>query len=448
LDVGKLSQQAIKLVVSRDLAVSEAIEYFTLSYRWGTMNDAACTTRDNMEERLQGIPLITLPKTLRDAVHITRTFGIKYLWIDALCIIQAKDGGNEDWQGELLNMGKIYKHSLLTIAASGATDSGVGCFYRREAAQWTVRDYNLFDERQAQEPQNPVIMEATLPRWDKAVENSVLSKRGWVLQGRMTACRTLFWTEDGLFWECSERRTSEYGAMSKSVYEYPNLSEVVRGLGNDSSISRRAWPHVLENYSTKALTVVTDRLPAIRGLGAEVAKLTGKEFAMGVFKDNLLYELAWMPCLKRSSDRDTSHSQAARLPRTPSWSWESTNQQLGFRPYHFIEICEEMATHLSLHERQIHGRGRLGSLRIEKQNGKSYIHGLNDIVSNKCVFTPVRHDTDGAKPELHEQDFAIFDTVAEIPFESGGIINCIQWMRWETNSPPGIMGKENNIFIP
>jgi len=96
-------------------------------------------------------------------------------------------------------MGKIYQHSLCTIAASGAEHSGVGCYYRREAARWPVENYFLTDVNRGPGNDNPVILEAILPNWNIAVENSALAKRGWVLQERMLASRTLFWTEDGLF---------------------------------------------------------------------------------------------------------------------------------------------------------------------------------------------------------------------------------------------------------
>ncbi|KAG9243250.1 hypothetical protein BJ878DRAFT_424067, partial [Calycina marina] len=47
-----------------------------------------------------------LPKTLRDAVVMTRYLGIRYLWIDSLCIIQ---NSTSDWQFETSRMGSIYR---------------------------------------------------------------------------------------------------------------------------------------------------------------------------------------------------------------------------------------------------------------------------------------------------------------------------------------------------
>ena len=64
-----------------------------------------------------------LTKTPQDAVTITRQFGIRYLWIDALCIIQ---DSHSVWSIEAANMAKIYWNALITIAAEAAAYQKVG----------------------------------------------------------------------------------------------------------------------------------------------------------------------------------------------------------------------------------------------------------------------------------------------------------------------------------
>lgn len=41
-----------------------------------------------LEAATNGIEINTLPKTFQDAVEATRRLGVRYLWIDSLCIIQ------------------------------------------------------------------------------------------------------------------------------------------------------------------------------------------------------------------------------------------------------------------------------------------------------------------------------------------------------------------------
>jgi hypothetical protein len=77
---------------------------------------------------LNAIPLALMPKTFEDAVVIARILGVRYLWIDSLCIIQ---DDRADLDRELVEIGLIYECTYLTIAASDAPDSKSGCFYKR-----------------------------------------------------------------------------------------------------------------------------------------------------------------------------------------------------------------------------------------------------------------------------------------------------------------------------
>jgi hypothetical protein len=68
--------------------------YIALSYCWGTL-PTVTTTSSTIQERINGMALESLPQTYIDAVKICRKLGIRYLWIDALCIVQ---DSIEDWK--------------------------------------------------------------------------------------------------------------------------------------------------------------------------------------------------------------------------------------------------------------------------------------------------------------------------------------------------------------
>jgi hypothetical protein len=102
--------------------------YATLSYCWGadqplklTSARLAAYNNNIMEE--------TLPQSIRDAVYVTRCLGMRYLWIDAYCIIQDSE---EDKKLEIAQMGSIYKNSHLTIEGSGSSSSETGFLGLRE----------------------------------------------------------------------------------------------------------------------------------------------------------------------------------------------------------------------------------------------------------------------------------------------------------------------------
>jgi hypothetical protein len=102
--------------------------YATLSHCWGQ-----CTIirllRGLYEEFTKGIKFDTLSKTFQDAVLLTTSLGMHYLWIDSLCIIQDAE---ENWARESSRMCSVYSNSWVTFAATSSTDGSGGLFHPRE----------------------------------------------------------------------------------------------------------------------------------------------------------------------------------------------------------------------------------------------------------------------------------------------------------------------------
>jgi hypothetical protein len=86
------------------------------------------TTRENLSSFVNGIPFNDLPKTLKDAIVCTRRFGLRYLWIDVLCIIQ---DDYEDKHREISRMQDIFSGAYITIAAASAKDCHSGFLHDR-----------------------------------------------------------------------------------------------------------------------------------------------------------------------------------------------------------------------------------------------------------------------------------------------------------------------------
>jgi hypothetical protein len=63
----------------------------------------------------EGIDLSELPRIFRDVVEVARYLDIRYLWIDALYIIQGADG---DWASESGKIAEYYEQAMLTIIAT------------------------------------------------------------------------------------------------------------------------------------------------------------------------------------------------------------------------------------------------------------------------------------------------------------------------------------------
>jgi hypothetical protein len=169
--------------------------YIALSHRWGEdeSRKPLSTTRENKGAHYKEIKFGDLPKTFRDAVAVTRGLGIRYLWIDSLCIIQ---GDNEDWEEESKLMHSVFANAFCTIAATSAKDSWEGFLVRRAVTQ-TVK---LVDRR-AEPPFHVYACEVGGNFHDDVV-NGGLNKRAWVLQERALSRRTIHFTAAQTYWEC------------------------------------------------------------------------------------------------------------------------------------------------------------------------------------------------------------------------------------------------------
>lgn len=60
---------------------------------------------------------------------LTHRLGIRYIWIDAVCILQ---DSVEDWRTEASKMGNVYQNAYLVIAADLAVSCDIGIFASRE----------------------------------------------------------------------------------------------------------------------------------------------------------------------------------------------------------------------------------------------------------------------------------------------------------------------------
>lgn len=116
LDVEAVGTEDIRMVPGES---TKNEPYATLSYCWGPIKPIMLE-RQNYEEFTSRIMRNRLPKTMQDAITVCRKLSIRYLWIDALCIIQGSDG---DFETEAPRMEPVYTGSLFTIAAADSEDS-------------------------------------------------------------------------------------------------------------------------------------------------------------------------------------------------------------------------------------------------------------------------------------------------------------------------------------
>ena len=118
-----------KIRIVNGINIAGCSNYLALSHCWGHIEairglDCQLVT-SRIDEFMEGIPLQRLPMTFSNAVSVARTLGIRYIWIDCLCIVQ---DSKEDWQHNAGLISKIYASSYLTLAATASRSSTEGLF--------------------------------------------------------------------------------------------------------------------------------------------------------------------------------------------------------------------------------------------------------------------------------------------------------------------------------
>ena len=59
--------------------------YTTLSYCWGPPLFVTLSWANRKEFMYEGLPMESLPRTIREGVLVTRALGLRYIWVDSLC---------------------------------------------------------------------------------------------------------------------------------------------------------------------------------------------------------------------------------------------------------------------------------------------------------------------------------------------------------------------------
>jgi hypothetical protein len=320
------------------LHVSNAKEkdtYVTLSHCWGT-HQIITTTTKNIESHQREVPIQDLSRTFQDAVVATRNLGVKYLWIDSLCIIQDSPA---DWAAESEKMHQIYRDAAFCISAVGAIDGNVGLFPEGTKMVRPCKMEMSFDHGR------PVFLTPN----KSILASGPLFNRTWVLQEQCLSIRSLQFAKDGLYWSCRTHGASERMPLgdpwARNRFLEDNEPIETFNITSGGSINDLSEQGVRPAYKAKQirlldfwysdvvpqaaqrkLTYDTDRLAAIVGLAKQIMNLPGFEctYRFGLWEEDLAHGLLW---------RGGHQSTRRRPPQTfvaPSWSWASVSNNGGF----------------------------------------------------------------------------------------------------------------------
>lgn len=301
LDVGDPADRSTVVRLRETRSLDSPGPYIALSHCWGAAETMSLTTTtDNLPQHMQEIPWDRIPRTFRDATEICRKVGIRYLWIDSLCIVQ---DDLQSWEQESVHMGPIYSRARLTIAASHAKDSREGCFCDRPVVSqvvkilfWAERGGDSSPLSQIQQGSVYIQQRPWKDLYD--IHEQHLDTRAWITQEMILSRRKVYYTKARMIWECAEFGEDEAGRHARTGY------------GRD-------WITVVSGYSARLLTRDTDRLAAVQGLASELATARpGDTYVWGLWCNELPQQLLW--------HRRGTLRKAPDVLRIPSWSWAAS----------------------------------------------------------------------------------------------------------------------------
>jgi hypothetical protein len=259
-----------------------------------------------------------LPRTVKDAIEITRRLKNQHIWVDLLCIIQ---DSSADWKVESRKMAGIYSSSQGTIAALASENDDGGCFRERPA----------FFGRLVTVQRSDGDLQISFPRaqhFEHEYEASgpgaaPLHQRAWIVQERALSPRTLYYGSTGLLWECCEADASEFDPMGqphtlkKSSSVGKRIMEVLMRPTNNTRSEQAfqsQWASLVLLYTSCALTRPEDRQYAIKGIADLVQNNLGLTHIACLWERFLHAELLWSTPL---------WAFPKRMPQLPTWSWIS-----------------------------------------------------------------------------------------------------------------------------
>ncbi|KAF1975776.1 HET-domain-containing protein [Bimuria novae-zelandiae CBS 107.79] len=398
--------------------------WVALSYRWGRQNSS--TTLKNLREKKEGFDLEQLPKTIRDAVVVTRGLGVQYLWVDAICIVQ-----NEEtpwiWKREAAEMCSVYENALLTIAAidNEHSDTGLSSIDpRRQAVQLDLKSSYIPAMSIFARQSHALGYYGFMSSGRQNIHHSygfgdsalgLLDNRGWTLQEITLSPRILWFSTCELGFSCPAGRVCEcqrefnhskvpikksfnhvrrnhpelhVQTLVDSVPRRPTIHDPELQ-GGSSQTWMIHWLDIVEDFTARNLTRATDRLPALHGLITAIQKRIGGECVAGLWVSDLPRQLLWHAA---DVGRVPVDMNACYPEYAPSWSWASVLRAITWTEHTEREMAWTIvSSHFTASDNYVLGSGT-GSIIIRGYVLPALVEGLI-LYSRDKIDVFARYDT-------------------------------------------------------
>jgi hypothetical protein len=317
--------------------------YVAFSYCWGSqlpdspslvkLTDAQLESWTNPDG---GIPLTEFPKSYQDLVSICKFLGVRYAWIDSLCIVQ---DNRHDWERESAKMNDIYENAYLTVVPASISSMHQEFLSRPspptllELSFTSCKEPGVCGSYYLRPETNKSF---TYGVYMEELDDSPWEQRGWTFQEELLSRRVLYFGRRSISFHCCESRVSEAFAAHRRPFHIPWISAMLKWNRNQRGTFYDYWHGIISLVSNRNFTFENDLLPAISGAARRSQAFHGDEYIAGLWRGDLPNGLLWIAV--PSTERPCQY-------RGPSWSWVSV---VGY--VEMVEMYDSILYELDKHD--------------------------------------------------------------------------------------------------
>jgi hypothetical protein len=333
VDIGvRADTRLTRLIVTEGLCPTDH-PYIVLSHI--VQDQFEGLVRANMDDWLKSLPIKEIPELFHAATLIADELGFRYIWIDAICVIQ--DCEADQFYGAS-KRGQVFQHCSMNITAdsvlsfSRILDPQCGAIFPTSEGQSTTLLTN-----QVMTPANI---------WSAEMVCSPLARDCGFFQDQLFAPRRLHFGKTEVYWQCPELKACESfpDGLPQQLLQNPANDAAIERIARQAQMLSRtspamarvhsrcntpiswrvAWHQLLNQYSQCISSSQCNRLLQVAGIAREFEALSGDKYIAGLWKGSLVDDLLWYT--------DGAARQRPNDLTTPTWSWASVESVIKHLP--------------------------------------------------------------------------------------------------------------------
>lgn len=225
-------------------------------------------------------------------------------------------------------MGEAYKNSSLTIVAANNPTVTAGFLHPRPSTQTCTLPFLT--------PDGETGAISIIPRSYALQPMEPLYTRAWALQEFLLSPRLLTFGTHEVTYQCSTTPITPAAPSHRSydpnwpctridsVFERRSTYIPRNAEPDEMALRRRRniWQSLVQDYTSRTLSVPADKLPALAGIAKELESAWHDGYVAGMWRSDLFSWLLW-----KSSENVPRSNE---IWRAPSWSWASVDGKISF----------------------------------------------------------------------------------------------------------------------